>query len=216
MAAFDAVREAGLWGIEFDLRWTRDLQPVVIHDDNARRVFGLDLVIADVSLAELRARLEQVPTLQEVVDRFGGNTHMMIELKSDSLGQAQGKRLRLQQILGPLTATVDFHMLALELDLFEVVDFVGSSACIPVAELNIAALSRATLDGDYAGISAQYLLLTGRMIERHRQRGQQAGTGFAASRYCLYRELNRGVQWIFTNHALRLAAIRRKLLAGSE
>ncbi|HBZ56506.1 MAG TPA: glycerophosphodiester phosphodiesterase, partial [Syntrophobacteraceae bacterium] len=27
--AFDAARNAGVWGIELDVRWTRDLEPVV-------------------------------------------------------------------------------------------------------------------------------------------------------------------------------------------
>ena len=35
---------------------------------------------------------------------------------------------------------------------------------------------------------------------------------FIGSRFCLYRELNRGVDWIFTNHALKLEAIRQELL----
>jgi glycerophosphoryl diester phosphodiesterase len=46
MAAFTRVVEAGGWGIEFDVRWTRDLQPVVIHDPSAARVFGIDLEVA--------------------------------------------------------------------------------------------------------------------------------------------------------------------------
>ena len=54
LAAFDRAALAGVAGLEFDVRWTRDLQPVVIHDADARRVFGRDLVVAEVSLAELR------------------------------------------------------------------------------------------------------------------------------------------------------------------
>jgi glycerophosphoryl diester phosphodiesterase len=50
------------------------------------------------------------------------------------------------------------------------------------------------------------------LIQRHHRQGQKLGTGFIASRYCLYRELDRGVDWIFTNHALKLGAIRQALL----
>jgi len=32
LAAFDRVLHQGIWGIELDIRWTKDLQPVVIHD----------------------------------------------------------------------------------------------------------------------------------------------------------------------------------------
>ena len=63
------------------------------------------------------------------------------------------------------------------------------------------------IDGD-----AQDLLLSGKLIERHHRHGQQLGSGFAASRYGLYRELNRGVDWVFTNDALRLESIRQQAL----
>ena len=38
-AAFDPIVEHGIWGIELDVRWTKDLVPVVIHDTNGERVF---------------------------------------------------------------------------------------------------------------------------------------------------------------------------------
>ena len=40
MPAFRAAVAGGVWGIEFDVRWTRDLRPVVIHDPDARRLFN--------------------------------------------------------------------------------------------------------------------------------------------------------------------------------
>jgi hypothetical protein len=40
------------------------------------------------------------------------------------------------------------------------------------------------------------------------------GTGFADSRRCLYREVNRGVDWIFSNRAADMQAVCRKA-AGS-
>ena len=35
-AAFDRALAQGTWGIEFDVRWTRDLQPVVAHDPDLK------------------------------------------------------------------------------------------------------------------------------------------------------------------------------------
>ena len=83
---------------------------------------------------------------------------------------------------------------------------------MPVAEWNINAISRQALVRRFAGISGQYLLLHNRLIRRHREQQQKVGTGFASSRYCFYRELNRGVDWIFTNHALKLRAIQQDLM----
>ncbi len=213
MAAFLPVVEAGCWGIEFDVRWTRDLEPVVIHDSNARRVFGVDLEIAEVDLQELRQRIPEIPTLAEVVERFGRRLHLMIELKRDGLGAEAERTQRLRQIFSGLEACDDYHFIALQLELFDMVEFAGKRACVPVAELNIGEFSDAALERGFDGVSAQYLVLGKAQIQRHHRQGQKLGSGFAASRHCFYREVNRGVDWVFTNHALRLRAIRQELLS---
>ncbi len=212
LAAFTPVAAAGCWGLEFDVRWTRDLQPVVMHDADARRVFGVDLVIAEVSLLELQQRIPEIPTLREVVERFGGRQHLMVELKRDELGALVERAGRLREIFARLEAGADYHFLALQLELFEMVEFAGKRACVPVAELNLDQLSVAALEREFDGVSAQYLLLGQSVIRRHHRQGQKLGTGFAASRRCFYREVNRGVDWIFSNHALKLEAIRQELL----
>ena len=212
MAAFARVAEAGGWGIEFDVRWTRDLQPVVIHDPGTARVFGIDLQVAAVNLRELQQQVPEIPTLEEVVARFGGSLHLMVELKCTEPGASVGKAERLREIFATLTAGVDYHFLALQFDLFKLVEFVGDQACLPVAELNLGDCSREVLARNLGGVCGQYLLLNQTLLRRHHLQGQNLGTGFIASRYCFYRELNRGVDWIFTNHALRLEAIRRELL----
>ena len=103
MAAFARVVEAGAWGIEFDVRWTRDLEPVVIHDTDTRRVFDVELIVAEASLTELRQRVPEIPTLLEVVERFGGVCHLMVELKGDELGEQVNRAERLQEIFASLT-----------------------------------------------------------------------------------------------------------------
>ena len=212
LAAFNRVHAAGVWGIELDVRWTRDLQPVVVHDANTRRVFQVDLEVARVDLEELRRRVPEVPTLAEIVDRFGGQMHLMVELKADGMDILADKRERLRSLFASLEPVRDFHFLALAPELFELVEFAGSEACLPVAKYNIVQMSCEAEARQLAGLSGQYLLLGKRMIEKHQGMQQKIGTGFAASRFCFYRELNRGVDWIFTNHALKLAAIRQALL----
>jgi glycerophosphoryl diester phosphodiesterase len=212
MAAFSRAAEAGSWGLEFDVRWTRDLQPVVVHDDDLRRVFGIDLVVAEVDLRELQQRCPQIPTLAQVVERFGGQQHLMVELKRDRMGDIGTRGERLREIFRALEPSRDYHFLALQVTQFGLVEFCGRRACLPVAEFNIAALSRLALAEGYAGVCAHYLLLGAKRIRRHHLCQQKLGTGFAASRYGLYREINRGVDWVFTNHVARLASIRRQLL----
>jgi glycerophosphoryl diester phosphodiesterase len=211
LAAFTPPAEAGCWGLEFDVRWTRDLQPVVIHDANTERVFGVDLVVAEVSLQELQQRIPEVPTLAQVVARFGGRQHLMVELKHDELGALATRSARLREIFAALEPATDYHFLALLPELFALVEFAGQRACLAVAQVHIGAASRLALGCDFGGVCAQYLLLSAKLIRQHHQRGQKLGSGFASSRNCLYREINRGVDWIFTNHALRLEAIRRQV-----
>lgn len=212
MAAFARVVEAGAWGIEFDVRWTRDLVPVVIHDTDTRRVFGVGLVVAETSLTELRQRVPEIPTLSEVVERFGGVSHLMVELKRDELGAEASRSERLQEIFASLSPGTDYHFLALQFDLFDPVKFAGADSCLPVAELNTRYLSRVAQANNAGGVCGHYLLLSRHMIKRHHLVGQKVGTGFVESRFGFYRELNRGVDWIFTNQALKLAAIRQQLL----
>jgi glycerophosphoryl diester phosphodiesterase len=212
LAAFSASAEAGCWGFEFDVRWTRDLQPVVFHDTNTERVFGIDLVVSQLSLAQLQQRVPQIPTLEQVIDRFGGRQHLMVELKRDELGAFSARAECLRETFSTLEAATDYHFLALQSELFDLVGFAGAKACVPVAELNIAELGRVARERGYGGICAQYMLLNNTLISQHQHLGQQVGSGFAASKYGLFREINRGVDWVFSNHAVKLAAIRQEAL----
>lgn len=65
-------------------------------------------------------------------------------------------------------------------------------------------------------VCGHYLLLNAQLVAQHRAKGQKIGTGFATSRFCFYREVNRGVDWIFTNHALKLCGIRDQLLSHDQ
>ena len=85
LPAFDRALALGVWGLEFDVRWTRDLCPVVIHDPDTRRVFGGETFIARTCYADLNVSYPMIPTLEEVVDRYGGRVHLMVELKRETL-----------------------------------------------------------------------------------------------------------------------------------
>jgi len=212
IAAFDRVVERGVWGIELDVRWTRDLRPVVIHDTDCQRVFGKSLLINRVTLAELQKLVPEIPSLEQVIQRYAKKAHLMVELKQEPFTDFQSQRECLKKMFTSLTPAQDFHILALSQHLFNLVDFLPGPALLPVAEFNIGDFSQKALQNNYAGVSGQYLLVTNNLIQRHARLNQKAGTGFVRSRYCFYRELNRGVEWIFTNHALEMHAIRSNLL----
>lgn len=76
----------GGFGMEFDLQLTKDKQVVVHHDHTIKRTCGVDKLISDMTLEELRGyrlfgTVEKVPLFTEVLQTVNGKTPMIIELK---------------------------------------------------------------------------------------------------------------------------------------
>lgn len=216
LPAFLNARAAGVWGIECDIRFTRDLVPVICHDATTGRVFDLDIILAEVDFADLRARLPGVPTLEEVITQFGENTHLMLEVKEFSGDLLPQQREALRQCLASLEPGRDFHILSLDVERFTLAEFLPVNACLPVAETNVKSMSKTALEQGYCGLSGHYLLLTDHLRQRHADAGQIIATGFPRSRNCLYRELNRGIEWIFSNDAVYLQRLLDTARSSSE
>lgn len=87
LPAFSAARDAG-YGMELDIRFTRDMEVVVFHDDDLKRLAGDPRRVRQLTLKELRAiplagrEDARVPTLREVLDAVHGQTPLLIELKN--------------------------------------------------------------------------------------------------------------------------------------
>ena len=213
LPAFRRARDAGVWGIECDIHWTRDLVPVVIHDPDGARVFGDPGVVAELDFAGLRKRMPLVPSLEELVDEFGGNTHLMIEIKQAAYPDPLQQQDILAHTLAKLSAVEDYHFLALDPALFGHASFAPTASYLPVAELNVGELSELALVHHYGGLTGHYLLLGRHTVNAHHSFGQQIGTGHIGSRNALYRELTRGVEWLFSNHAVAMQGLVDRLLA---
>lgn len=201
LAAFDAAVAAGVWGIECDIRWTRDLTPVVIHDPDLRRVFGLDRTVSACTLPELQRDCPALPTLAEVIGRYGGKAHLMVEIKAEAYPDPGRQNRILQGLFAALAPGADFHLLSLTPEMFRRTSFAPPSACLPVARLNVRRMSRLALREGYGGVAGHYALVGGAVIRRQHAAGQGVGTGYPRSPRVLARELGRQVDWIFSNHA---------------
>jgi glycerophosphoryl diester phosphodiesterase len=92
-AAFDRALEEGADGIELDLRLSCDGVPVVFHDHTLRKLGQPGRRFSGLTLAELRQldfggwfdpgyAGEPIPTLAEVLERYGGRTELSLELKT--------------------------------------------------------------------------------------------------------------------------------------
>jgi len=210
--AFDRALAQGTWGIEFDVRWTRDLQPVVAHDPDLKRVFGVQATIADVEFDELRSRCPAVPLLSEVVANYGKKMHFMIELKQEIYPDPDRQNAIFKDCLSTLQPLTDFHLMSLTPEMFDLITFVSPSTFIPIAMLDMNRFSKLALEKKYGGVAGHYLLLSNTILKKHNQRGQLAGTGYPGSKNCLFREINRGVEWIFSNNAGELQERINRLL----
>lgn len=207
LAAFDAAVEQGVWGIEFDIRWSRDLEPVVTHDPDLGRVFGQSLRVGDSRLHELRRQCPHIPTLAEVIGRYGGKVHLMAEVKAEPYPDPARQNRILADLFAGFCPGRDFHLLALTPDVFQLISFAPPPAFLPVARLNVSEFSRMAVQRGYAGIAGHYAMLGAGVIGRHHAAGQKVGTGYIRSRNALWREINRGIDWIFTNHAAEVQAL---------
>ena len=92
MPAFTRAAEAGIPGVELDVRLSRDGIPIVFHDADLVRLAGVDTAVAELSASELeRADVGAwfsrefagtgVPTLATVLSTFTDTFYYDIEIK---------------------------------------------------------------------------------------------------------------------------------------
>ena len=203
-AAFNRAREAGVWGLEFDVRFTKDDIPVVHHDETLLRTFGRPLAVSEITHTTLQHEAPEIPTLADVVAEYGSSMHLMIELKG-TRAEFSGPRLKkVAEITSALKPEEQFHLLSLEPEMLEILaDHVGFSrkALVSIATTNVQEISDLTLDRGYKGFTCHWATMTPTLLHRHHSIRQLCGVGFTASQPSLHREWARGVDWIFTNHA---------------
>ena len=209
--AFDASRAFGVWGLECDVRWTRDHTAVIHHDPDCRRLFGVEAPIAGLTRRELQRVCPLIPTLDAVVARYGRQVHLMIEIKDTAHTPPDRINRSLSEALAPLAPGRDFHIMSLSLELLPAIEALPRRACLPIAGLNVRTATRAVTAYGYGGLTGHYAVIGQRRIAALHRQGRPVGTGFVNSRGCLHREVARGVDWLFTD---RVPLLRRLIRRG--
>jgi glycerophosphoryl diester phosphodiesterase len=87
MTAFENAIKKG-YGIEIDVRYSKDGELVVFHDETLKRVCGIDKRVVDLTVSELKEiRLgnteDTIPTFKEFLEFIDGRVPLLIEIKQD-------------------------------------------------------------------------------------------------------------------------------------
>lgn len=207
LPAFDAACAAGVWGIELDVRWTRDLVPVVFHDPDTRRLFGSDRAISRTSLDRLKRRFPLIPTLKEVIERYGSHLHLMIEIKSEPYPEPAVQSYRMEAVLSSLSPQKEFHLMSLTPRMFDYFRFLPPETFIPIGRVRLDRVRRLAISNGWGGIAGHFMMTSTGCVNKQHRMGKAIGTGFVDSAHCLYREVARGVDWLFSNRAAYIQAV---------
>ncbi|MDO8863739.1 glycerophosphodiester phosphodiesterase [Haliea sp. E1-2-M8] len=204
LAAFQLCADAGAWAVETDIHLTRDGEPVIHHDPGCGRLFNRpELMIASTDFATLRAAIPEILHLQEVVERFAGSLHLMLEVK-ESWRQRPEYPARVAAALKDLEPERDYHLLSLEPDHLEGFRNIPRSAFVDVAWMNAGAIIRQNLALGHGGVAGSFALLGSRRLAQLRAAGRKIGTGFVENAGALRREVHRGADWIFTDRIMAM------------
>lgn len=205
--AFQLCADASAWAVETDIRLTRDGEPVIHHDPDCGRLFGRpDLAIAETDFASLRAAIPALPHLREVIERFAGTLHLMLEVK-ESWRVRPGYPKRVAASLTGLEPGRDYHLLSLEPDHLEGFHNIPKSAFVDVAWMNAGTIIHQNLALGHGGVAGSFALLGSRRLAQLRSAGRKIGTGFVENGGALRREVHRGADWIFTDRILQMQAL---------
>lgn len=210
--AFERAREFGCWGIELDVHTTLDQVLVVNHDPTLHRIWNKDSAISKLTFRELREQAPLIPSLAEVVERYGKHLHLFIELKDPFHAEET-----LAATLESLTPEEDYHLLSLDEPIFAALTRFPRAAMLLVAvHNNVAKFCRLSLQKNYGGVFGHYSLLSKAQMRRLVAANQKTGVGFIGSKNSLYRELNRGHEWLFTDSVSKINSFLTQLKATEQ
>ncbi|MCR8913935.1 glycerophosphodiester phosphodiesterase [Marinobacter panjinensis] len=128
LSAIEQAIEDGADYIEIDVRLTADGVPVLWHDTDMRRVFGLAGKISDITLEDARNRdagswfdpafsQERIATLEEAINATRGRANLYVDIKPDRdtpelTREAVTLLQRMNAVDGTVIAAAEWYVLA--------------------------------------------------------------------------------------------------------
>jgi len=209
-AAFQLALDHGVWAVELDVRFSKDHVAVISHDPDCGRIHKRkDIVIELTDWAKIHEQVPEILTLDTVVRDFGRKLHLMIEIKED-LNKSPENTAAFKASLQNLRPEMDYHVLSLSPEYLIPLTFLPSSSLMDVLWLDKKRIFQLNETLGHGAMAGHFLFFDSEKISELHRRGRKVGVGFIRSRNSLYRELNRGVDFIFTNHPLHLQKLLQK------
>ena len=212
LRAIESAVNLGCEGVEIDIRWTKDLVPIIHHDPTLLRVFQKDVFISQLSFSELRQIEPEIPSLAEVVDRFGNKIKLYLELKEEYFPNLIKQKEILQQVLEKLKPKKDFYLMSLSMKTLEKFNLYDSKVYLSIARFDLTEKLKHSIEKDFNGVTGHYFLFKKHLLKKCENSQLVCGTGFPKSLNVFKREVNRGAKLIFTNHPAKLIHYRKQLL----
>jgi glycerophosphoryl diester phosphodiesterase len=212
ISAFQRALDIGCWGVELDVHQTIDKILIVNHDPDLKRLWNKSFTINKTHFKTLRKACEKLPSLDEVITQFGKKIHLFIEIKAPFYAYDA-----LEKALQPLKPAIDYHLICLDAQqLSQLTQFPKRCLLLVPVHNNVRKFVQLSLREKFGGVLGNYLLLRKKSIKTLNKASQIAGVGFVDSRNSLYRELNRGLSYLFTNNALGVMEIINKRLGRAK
>jgi glycerophosphoryl diester phosphodiesterase len=199
LRAFQRARELGAWAVEFDVRFSLDGIPVIVHDTDLWRTHRMQGNILDLTSAKLCALTPPVATLDQVLAIR--DLHFMIEIKTNL---SDSEITGLAEKLKHLKPVINYHLLTLSHERVRLHPAFPKEAWILVSEINPDEIIAKCEAMDLGGVACHYLFMNKARIDRLKRAGRQVGVGFIPTRNVFNREWNLGVDWVFTNDLFQI------------
>jgi len=237
-AAFQKAIEDGADGIEFDVRLTRDLVPVVYHDAKLKRLGRCKGHVSNFMSSELQTldvgswfneknpgksngkfSLETVPTLERLLEFLGGYKGLLyVEMKcredgTDALPEAVCRTIRQSDLL-PQIIVKSFNLEAVR-RIRRLLPEVRTAALFAPKILDVLQKKKRLLkkaqECEADEISIHFSLATEKFIRRAEKKNLPVTIWTADSPSWVKRAVNLGINAIITNNPARLLAKRDEI-----
>jgi glycerophosphoryl diester phosphodiesterase len=207
LAAIQAAQRLGADGVEFDVRWSADGIPVIHHDPNLQRLFGRSELVNSLSMNELEKF--GIAQLSEVLQEWDQKIQLWIELK-DPLTESNWKTV--EPLVKNLPPAAQKKLFFMTFEPTEAAKWIPEQ--FPIVTISSRGLVELQNSKRFQVQTTHYALTRRSRIKALSDEGIDIGTGFVDYFPVFCRESQRGVRYVFSNHAAKLVSWRESLSQG--